>query len=113
MATGNFTVKRAKDCTATVTFTDEDGVAVNITGYTVYFTVKRNINDTDAEALISKTITSHTTPISGITTLTLSQTDTDLVPRNYVYDLQLKDTSNKESASDAGKFIVEQPVRAS
>ena len=37
----------------------KDGTVTDITGSTVYMTVKKNVEDSDAEAIINKTVTSH------------------------------------------------------
>jgi len=81
--------------TVTITFTfSSGGVAVDLTDSKAYFTVKKSTDDAYADALIAKTWTSHTTPTSGITTLILSSTDTDITPGLYVFDAQIKDSSD-------------------
>jgi hypothetical protein len=93
----SLTVNRKTTNTYTITFT-RNGVAENITGWTVFFTVKKNTSQTDALALISKTITSHTNPTLGITTITLSPTDTDITAGNYLYDIvYVDDVGNRYS----------------
>jgi len=71
-----------------MTFTSND-VAYNITGAKVYFTLKKSKNDTDAQAVLQKTVTSHTDPTAGKTTLSLSKTDTNIQPGRYFYDFQV------------------------
>lgn len=72
----------------------ENGVAADITASTVYFTVKTAEYDTEAAdtaALISKTITSHTDPTNGVTTIRIDPIDTQLTtPGNYYYDIKIK-----------------------
>jgi hypothetical protein len=100
-------VIRGDDVTLNATFKDENGTAINITGYTVFFTVKNNYTSTtDDNALISKTVTSHSDPTNGQTTITLSNTDTNLDEGNYFYDFQTKDGSNKISSTSRGTFTV-------
>ncbi|HUV84339.1 MAG TPA: hypothetical protein VMV86_01440 [Methanosarcinales archaeon] len=71
-----------------LTFTDSGGSAVPITGWTIYFTVKKNYADT--VAAISKDITIHYDAPNGQTKILLTPTDTDIVPGNYFYDIQAK-----------------------
>jgi len=71
-----------------LTFTDSDGDAINITDWTVYFTMKKNY--ADAEAKISKDITEHSDAEGGLSIVTLTSDDTDLVPGKYFYDIQIK-----------------------
>ncbi len=67
---------------------------INITGWTIFFTVKEKTdapNDSaDTSAKIKKDVTSHSDPTHGVTSLTLSPTDTDIEPGTYLYDLQVK-----------------------
>jgi len=75
-----------------VTFKDSDGVAINLTNKVVFFTVKEvdaidEIYDTNAK--ISKKITVHSNPTAGETTIALTSEDTNLTPKDYLYDLQI------------------------
>jgi hypothetical protein len=66
-------------------------VPLDITGWTIYFTIKRYVTDPDVSALIQKIITSHTDPVNGKSALNLSHTDTDSLPEGvFVYDIQIK-----------------------
>ena len=69
---------------------DELEQAVNITGSTVFFTVKPTTITTDANASLKKDVTSHTYPASGETDITLSSTDTSSLLGNYIYDIKIK-----------------------
>ena len=68
------------------------GDVIDLTGATVFFTVKRNLQDTDAQALISKTITSHSSPSTGETSITFTSTDVDYVG-DFYYDVKIKDSA--------------------
>lgn len=103
-------VTRGDDKPLTLTFTDINGTPINITGYTVFFTVKKDYALADAQANISKTVTSHTNPTSGATTVNLTHDDTDITPGNYYYDVQVKDTSNKITTILVDDFIVQPDV---
>ena len=83
-----------------------NGVAENITGWTVFFTVKKNNNQTDADSSISKTITVHTNASGGETQIVLSPTETDIEQGNYVYDITYIDSSGNRKTIDPEKFIV-------
>lgn len=75
-----------------LTFKTDAGVAINITGWTIFFTVKESKDDTDAEALIQKNVTVHTSPETGLTDIVLTATDTRPCAGNYFYDIQAKKT---------------------
>lgn len=72
------------------TFTDGGGTRYDITGWTVYFTVKVSWSDSDDDALISKTVTSHDYPTDGETSINLTASETDVEPGVYIYDFQVK-----------------------
>lgn len=52
----------------------------DITGATVYFTVKSKKNDVDGDAVLLKEITTHSDPVNGITELVLTVDDTKDIP---------------------------------
>lgn len=89
------TVIRGDTKTYNLTFKDSDGDPIDITGYTVFFTVKSKPDNQldDASALISKTIENHTDPTNGVTQIALSPDDTNISSGNYLYDIQIKDAA--------------------
>lgn len=107
----NLEIYRGDNKTWTLTFTD-GGVPVNLTGQTIFFTVKKqnvyvdSASDT-TDALISKTITAHTNPSGGISALALVPADTSsLAPTSYRYDMQLKDGSGSILTFITGNFVI-------
>ena len=103
-------VYRGDNKTYDLTFTDSNNTAIDITGYTVFFTVKKNKTDTDANAKISKTITSHTNPTTGQTQISLTSTDTDITVRKYYYDIQIKDVSDRITTVVSDTFEIKQDI---
>lgn len=107
----NLEIYRGDNKTWILTFVD--GITpVNLTGQTIFFTVKKqNIyvessSDT-TDALISKTITAHTNPTGGISSLALVPADTSsLTPATYKYDMQLKDGSGSILTFITGNFTI-------
>ena len=89
----------------------KNGAYKDITDWTIYFTVKSNMNDTDASAKISKTVTSHSDPTNGITLITLDPTDTDLDAGNYYFDIGFKDDESQEGVLFQGKLKIVEAVR--
>jgi len=83
-------IYRGDDKTWEVQFKDASEVAIDITDWTVYFTVKEKDSDLDANAKIAKTITSHTDPTGGKTSIILVPTDTSELKGNYYYDIRIK-----------------------
>lgn len=90
-----------------VTVTDEDGVAVDITSSTLEFTVKTQADDdaTDSTAIISKTVFV-TSGTSGQATIPISESDTNITPKTYFYDLWRVKPDGSQYVIKRGKFIV-------
>ncbi len=108
------TVIRGDTDDSTITFKDADGNAIDITGATVFFTVKLTENlydDNDNNAVIKKDITTHADPTNGQTTLGLSATDTALNSKaEYYFDIQLKNTGGEILSGQKGDFVVAEDV---
>lgn len=107
----DLTIYRGDSKTWNLTFTDAAGTAIDITGYTIFFTVKKKnsyTNDTvDTDAIVQKNITVHTNPTGGISQLTLQPSDTNtIVPAIYVYDMQLKDSGGTILTFIKGLFTI-------
>lgn len=68
---------------------------VDLTGSTVFFTIKPALtNDAgDTTAVLTIEVTSHDDPTNGHTIIPLSNTDTEIEPGEYYYDLQIKNGS--------------------
>ena len=91
MKTVNLFIIRGDDQWYTVDFKDKNGDPFDITGWTIYFTLKSDLDDTDANAVLKKDVTSHYDPSNGLTKIHLINTDTiNLDVRNYYYDMQVK-----------------------
>lgn len=63
----------------TVTVTDSAGDATDLTGATIYCTAKHSTSDTDADAVFSYTVTSHTNAAGGISAIPVDLTGLDNV----------------------------------
>ncbi len=86
-------------------FQTTSGDPIDITGYTVFFTVKKNVNQSDDEAVISKTVTNHLNPTNGVTLIEITTTESDIPPGVYLYDIGYS-KDNYKMTSDPEKFIV-------
>lgn len=87
-------IYRGDDKVYTVTVKDENQDPIDITGWTIYFTLKKSLTDSDDDALIKKDVTSHIDAVNGLSEIILLNTDTDITPGKYYYDIQIKDTLN-------------------
>lgn len=73
-------------------FQDTEGVAIPVTGWTLFLTIKKTIDDdpTDSKAVIKKTITSFPNPELGIITLEVTAAELNHLVGLYYYDYQIK-----------------------
>jgi hypothetical protein len=107
----NFSIIRGDDKFYILTFTDDDtGDPIDITGWTVKFTVKEDLDDTDANAIIKKEVTSHFDAANGKTKVQLTHDDTDQAIRNYYYDIQVKTAADEVFTIMAGLLVVKQDI---
>ena len=106
----NYEKKRGDTVTLQLTFKDSDGNAIDITNYTVFFTLKNNKSDSDDDAIIKKDVTSHSDPTNGITTITLSAAETDDLLGSYWYDIQYKTGAGVIKTVVIGTYIFEEDV---
>jgi len=83
-------IKRGDSFSRTIYFNDEDDANIDITGWTIFLTIKAKADDPDSSAVISKTITTFSDPTAGIAEISLTPTDTNQAIASYVYDIQVK-----------------------
>jgi hypothetical protein len=106
----NLSSYRGDDYTVDLTFTDSNGVAIDITNYKIYFTLKNKFSDTDALAVLQKTITSHTAPLSGQSQITLTAAETDDLCGVYKYDMQYITGSGTVKTFAYGEFTFTEDI---
>jgi len=88
-------IQKGNPVSTVIAVTDESGNPYDLTGKTVFFTVKNITDETadDLSALITKAITVHTDATNGITTLELTAVQTNIAKGNYKWDLRIYDDS--------------------
>lgn len=85
-----------------------NGLPLNITGYTFYFTIKDisdNVNNDDS-ALFTKTWTTHSDPTNGQTILIATPTEMNIPENTYKYDIQAKSPTNSIILVVSGNFNI-------
>ena len=96
------------DKTVPVTFKN-NGVAVDITGYSFRFTVKPEFSSVsdDSDAIINKLVTSHVDPVNGSSSIEINQADItyDMIG-SYVSDIRLIDDSSNETNTSSFPVII-------
>lgn len=106
----DFTIIRGDTSSIEFRFT-QSGAAGDLTGGEVFFTAK-SVQDTadDSGAAISVTVSSFSDPTTGICTIPLSHTDTNVTPGDYFYDIQVKKADGSIVSIPARKFTIEADV---
>jgi len=88
----------------------KDGLVTDITGWTIYFTIKESMEDLDADAELAKTITSLPNALSGTVLIELSTIDTDITMGNYWYSIDYKTDDDYSGTVVTGKIKIKEPV---
>lgn len=110
--TGDSALIRGDSNIFTVTVTDQDGAAMNLTGAKLFFTAKYSRSDTDAEAIFQKSSPSNgieiTSAAGGLATVTITTMDTYNLTENIAayYDLQVKDSSGRVFTATRGRLEI-------
>ena len=101
------TIIRGTDNSIVVTI-KLNSVVLDITGYTVLFTVKTqdDIYKSDDSAVIQKTITDFIDPTTGQATITLTNDDTTIDIGEYYWDIRLIEPAGKISQTNKGKLEI-------
>ena len=89
MGVADIVVYRGDEFSMQLEFKDENGVVIDITNWTIFFTVKKKLDDPDSAAKISVTI-APSDPTNGIALVTVPNTETDNLSGVYYYDFQFK-----------------------
>jgi len=102
------------DWNFTFTLTDETvdpAVAVDITGYTFWFTIRADESST-ANIIEIKNVDPHFDPDAGITIFSISDTQTELLVagKTYVYSIVMLDTSNNRTVIRTAPLIPLSPA---
>ena len=94
---GTDSIVRGDTKTFNLVFTNTSGVAIDITGYTLFLTLKENITDLDDDAALKKTIAPADldNPTTGIQDIAIDAGDTDDMLGDYYYDIQVKTAGDK------------------
>ena len=118
MALRRLSLVRGDSQTYTLTFKQSSGVVYDITGWTVYFTLKENTDLPDSAASLQKVLITGagtngfgTAGTAGIATVTLLPADTSsLTPQVYDFDIQVRTAAAEVYTVLKGKLDLEYDV---
>lgn len=90
---GNLVIDQGSDFSTTINVTDENGVAIDLTGYTGSAQMRKNY-----ASLTSKTFIVSISPLIGTVTLSMNAANTSAITAGrYVYDCELTNSANVTS----------------
>jgi len=96
---------RGDDRNYNLIFVDEDDAALDITGWTIFITVKEKLTDADDDAKI-KAVGTITDAAGGLASFTFTAAQTYDLDGNYHYDIQIKKADGKIFTVTSGKVKV-------
>jgi hypothetical protein len=92
----NFSVYRGDDLTLTLNFTGSTGEIIDISGWKIYFTIKRDVSVLDEDATgFDGTQKSYiiNNGTSGIATVYLTALETTILEDEFLYDIEIIDAT--------------------
>jgi hypothetical protein len=110
MESTNLDIQQGDDKGFPLTFRNKAGILIDITGWTVWLTVKRNLKDSDSEALIQKKVINHYDPTNGRTIILIDKFDSKKPEGKYWYDIQIKNAAGRIKTILTGRFNIKYEV---
>jgi hypothetical protein len=110
---GNIYLKQGDSDVLEFSFADDTGNPVNITGTTLYFSVKSSVDDVDY--FFQRIVTNHINAENGLTEVQINSSNTNTTG-SYFYDCVLvfadgsRDSFLPEMKTKTGKFIISKGV---
>ena len=109
MQENNMVVYRGDDFSTQLTFADEEGEPIDITGWKIFFTVKKNKDDSDIKARIAVDV-EPTDPTTGVVLVTVSHTLTSTLAGFYYYDFQFTKADGTVQTITGGGITFERDI---
>jgi hypothetical protein len=86
----NLEMVKGDDWYLDIGFETSAGVAVDITDWTVWLTLKRVQEDTDANAAYQQKVTAHVDAVNGLSRVSIPAASSTLLLGKYYFDVQVK-----------------------
>jgi len=103
-------VYRGDDWASSLVFADSEGNLIDITGWTIFLTVKKNKDDSDAQAIITRTIYIPVNPPGSRVTFSIPNTETTLLLGSYFFDYQYKKADGTIQTVTSGVVTFEKDI---
>jgi len=81
--------------TRDINFRDDSEDPIDITGWTIYVTVKRDLDDDDDDAVLSDDVTSHDNATNGETSFSFTASETEGLDTIYYFEVKYEDNSGE------------------
>lgn len=115
----NLSAYRGDSFVLNLAFMDSTGTAIDISGWKVYLTIKKNTGNTDALADKQISVTCPSTPASGheaseagTLTMQLTPAETALLNGKYLYDVQYIDGTTVRTVIRAEIVFIDDVTRS-
>ena len=95
-----------------LTVSDSEGTVVDLSGYSMKMTVKRNSEDTDANAIIGPVTATISSPTTGVGAIALTSAQTNIPSGEYFYDVKIENAgvTDRHTVLGPSKFTVIEDV---
>lgn len=103
-------VYRGDDIEITFNFKESNGTPTDLTGCTLFCTLKSSVEDTDANAKYSGTLTISSPETAGVAVLSIPATTMCYLRGGYIMDIQIKTAAGKIRTPFKVDFSVEEDV---
>ena len=103
-------VFRGDDVDLTFYFEEANGTPIDLTGCTLFATIKSSIDDTDAQAKYATYLTIQSPETAGIATLSIPATTMFYLRGGYIMDIQIKTAAGKIRTPFKADFFCEEDV---
>lgn len=104
------TVFRGDDLDLTISFKTVTGAAIDLTGCTLFATVKSSVEDPDASAALTPTATINSPESAGTCSVTATAIQMSALRGQYIFDIQLKTAAGKIRTPFKSDFYVDEDV---
>ena len=102
-------IKKGDDHILEFQFVDDEGNPVDITGKTIWFSIKDRIKDLDSDAIYITDWDTHTDPTNGISILALTNAVTNtFISDRYLWQSRLVNADLTINSTNIGKCNIEE-----
>ena len=109
----SFVVYRGDDWNMQVIFADEDDVRIDITGWTVWMTLKRKKTDSDSDCVLQEIVTTFPDPTTGVCLVAVPRARTNNLKGLFYYDFQFQNAAGAiTTITSGGVTFLEDITRA-